>query len=96
LSTGNLWDWVEEPCARCTEQGARPGTSPILDVPVFFPQGPEEHWTALHRPLCSGCLKAERSGIGQQGACEDCPENSRCAAGNPPFKGTCAALATTL
>lgn len=96
MSTGNLWDWVEAPCARCTERSLKPGTSPILDVPVFFPVGPEERWKDMHRPLCTPCFQAERGAIGRIDECAECPQGGACAAGKPAFKGTCAVVATAV
>jgi len=96
LSTGNLWDWVPDPCARCAERDLRTGSSPILDVPVFFPQGPEELWSEMHRPLCTPCFQAERASVGRVEACASCPENASCMTGKPHFKGTCAAVATAV
>ena len=95
MSTGQLWPWIEAPCTRCSEKSLRTGTSPILEVPVFFPTGgPEEHWDDLHRPLCVPCYRAEREQFGRTGVCGGCPQQDRCETGQPPFLGTCAAIAT--
>jgi hypothetical protein len=96
LSTGHLWDWVPEPCARCAERELTTGSSPILDVPVHFPQGPEELWSEMHRPLCTPCFQAERAIVGKAATCQACPESAVCADGKPVFKGTCAAVATSV
>jgi hypothetical protein len=96
MTTGHLWKWVEEPCARCRERSLKTGTGPILDVPVFFPPGPEECWAEMHRPLCTRCFQAERAAIGHSEPCAACPERLTCAGGAPSFKGICAALATAV
>ena len=95
MSTGQLWPWIEAPCTRCEEQSLGTGTNPILEVPVFFPSGgPEEHWSDLHRALCLACYRIERSSFGREAGCQHCEQQSRCQAGKPPFKGTCAVVAT--
>lgn len=95
MSTGQLWPWVEAPCTRCAERSQKTGTSPILEIPVFFPSGgPQEHWGDLHRPLCLPCYRAERDHFGRAAACEECGQQPHCQAGKPPFKGTCGAIAT--
>ena len=95
MSTGPLWPWIEAPCRRCQERALDTGNSPVLEVPVFFPTGgPEEHWSDLHRALCLPCYRAEREQFGRATQCLDCQLAKSCESGQPPFKGTCAAIAT--